>query len=132
MEDAKLAVIAGYRQVLEDGPDVCDSESEAHYSYFGEELSGMYTSEMLGPDGKPSLASARMTTGQANMLCATAEAQKIEKPMAIPTSRTPTPVLSDDDDVDMSEDQRRLVRRFSKTKKSDGTAGSQATVRAPG
>jgi hypothetical protein len=32
MEDAKRIEVAGYKQVLEDGPDVCSSESEAEDS----------------------------------------------------------------------------------------------------
>jgi hypothetical protein len=45
MEDAKRIAVAGYRQVLEDGPDVCDSKSEAEYSDHGEQWSyaDMYT-----------------------------------------------------------------------------------------
>jgi hypothetical protein len=41
MEDAKRIAVAGYRQVLKDGKDVCNSESGAEYSDHGEELSGM-------------------------------------------------------------------------------------------
>jgi hypothetical protein len=75
MADAKRIAVAGYKQVLEDGPDVCNSESGAAYSDHGEELTGMYTSDTLGPDRKPNLASARLTTEQANMLGATAKAR---------------------------------------------------------
>jgi hypothetical protein len=32
MEDAKRIAVAGYHQVLEDGPDKCDSESDGEYS----------------------------------------------------------------------------------------------------
>jgi hypothetical protein len=90
MEDAKRIDVAGYRQALEDGPDVCDSESEAGYSIDGEVLKWMYTSELLGKDGKPDLASARMTTEQANMQRAMAKAQAREKLLAVSTSRSPT------------------------------------------
>jgi hypothetical protein len=44
MEDSKLMAIANYRQVLEDGPDICDDEPLAEYSDHGDELEGMYTS----------------------------------------------------------------------------------------
>jgi hypothetical protein len=36
MENAKRIAVAGCKQVLEDGPDVCSSESEAKYSDHGE------------------------------------------------------------------------------------------------
>jgi hypothetical protein len=51
--------VASYRQVLEDGPDVCDSESDSEYSDHGEDwkLSEMYAPDMLGPDGKLSISS---------------------------------------------------------------------------
>jgi hypothetical protein len=44
MEDAKRIAVAGHRQVLEDGRDVCDSESDAEYSDHGEKRpdSAMY------------------------------------------------------------------------------------------
>jgi hypothetical protein len=41
MEDAKRIAVAGYRRVLEDGRDVCNSEGDAEYSDHGEELEGM-------------------------------------------------------------------------------------------
>jgi hypothetical protein len=36
MQDAKRIAIGNYRQVLEDGPDKCDSESDNEYSDHGE------------------------------------------------------------------------------------------------
>jgi hypothetical protein len=43
------------------------------------------------------------------------------------------PVPSDDDEDEMTEDQKRLVRRFKKTKKSgNGRARGQATGRGAG
>jgi hypothetical protein len=59
MVDAKRIAVAGYRQVLEDGQDVCDSESDAEYSDHGEVHEGMYTDEAT-------LGSARLTTQQSN------------------------------------------------------------------
>jgi hypothetical protein len=54
MEEAKQVAVAGYKQVLEDGPETCNSESDSDHSDHGEDWadSNMYTSEMLGPDGK--------------------------------------------------------------------------------
>jgi hypothetical protein len=67
MEDAKRIAVAGYRQVLEDGRNLCDSESDAEYSDHGEVLEGMYT------DGA-TLSSACFTTEQANALRAAGRA----------------------------------------------------------
>jgi hypothetical protein len=55
IQDAKRVAVSCHRQVLEDGPDVCDSESDSENSDHGEmsTYTDMYTSEMLGPDGKP-------------------------------------------------------------------------------
>jgi hypothetical protein len=44
MEGARRVAVAGYRQLLEDGPDTCNSESDAEYSDHGEELTDMYGS----------------------------------------------------------------------------------------
>jgi hypothetical protein len=32
MEEAKQVAVSGYKQVLEDGPDVCNSESDSDHS----------------------------------------------------------------------------------------------------
>jgi hypothetical protein len=66
MEEAKAISVAGYEQVLEDGPeeDTKDSEIEEH----GDELTGMYTSDMRDAKGQPILARASMTTEQAEAL----------------------------------------------------------------
>jgi hypothetical protein len=52
--------------VLEDGPDVCNSESSNEYSDHGEELTRMYASNMIGEDGDPVLDRERMTEDQAS------------------------------------------------------------------
>jgi hypothetical protein len=36
MQDANRIAVAGYKQVLEDGPEFCSSESEAEYGDDGE------------------------------------------------------------------------------------------------
>jgi hypothetical protein len=57
MQDAKRIAIGNYRQVLEDGPDTCDSESDNEYSDHGEKWpdSEMYTPDMMNEEGKPDL-----------------------------------------------------------------------------
>jgi hypothetical protein len=54
MDDARQIAVAGYRQVLEDGPDVCDSESDSEHSDHGEDWSypEMCTPDMLDANGK--------------------------------------------------------------------------------
>jgi hypothetical protein len=47
MHAAKQISIGGRRQVLEDGADACDSESDSENEDHGEVLSGMYTSQIL-------------------------------------------------------------------------------------
>jgi hypothetical protein len=73
MEDAKRIAIGNHRQVLEDGPDVCDSESDNDYSENSDVLEGMYT------EGA-SLSSARLTTEQSNALRAQSERQSVQEP----------------------------------------------------
>jgi hypothetical protein len=62
MEDTKRVAVAGYRQVLEDGPEFCSSESEAGYSDRGEEYSiaEMLTPDMLDAKAKPMVARATL------------------------------------------------------------------------
>jgi hypothetical protein len=63
MEEAKFIAVGWYRPVLEDRPEICDSESSnEENSDHSEELSGMYTS------GCPSLAESAMTEEQAERL----------------------------------------------------------------
>jgi hypothetical protein len=134
MDDAKRTPVAGYRQVLEAGPDVCDSESDAEYSDHGEKWSDSetYTSDMLNEKGEPDLGRARLTTEQASMQVAAAHAQAREKLMEIST-RTPTPVPSDDDDENITENEKRAIRLAKKMSKSgNGRVGGQGTVQAPG
>jgi hypothetical protein len=68
--------VAGYRQVLEDVRDVCDSESDAEYSDHGDKWSDseMYTPDVMDEKGKPVLERARITTEQANALRAVGRA----------------------------------------------------------
>jgi hypothetical protein len=63
VEDARRIAVAGYRQVLEDGKDVCNSESDAEYSDHGEQ----WTDADIDTAGA-SLASVRLTSEQANAI----------------------------------------------------------------
>jgi hypothetical protein len=55
---------------LEDGLDLCNSESSAEYSDYGEELAiaDMYTPEMLDEKGKPVPERVTITEEQAERL----------------------------------------------------------------
>jgi hypothetical protein len=69
MEGVKAIAVAGYKRVLKDGKDVCTSESDdAEEEDHGEVPTGMCTSEMIGPGGRPLIGLSRMTTEQANAL----------------------------------------------------------------
>jgi hypothetical protein len=70
MEEAKAIAVAGYQQFLDDGPEVCSSESEAESRDHGEQwlASGPYTPDTLYENGNPILGRATMTTAQANLL----------------------------------------------------------------
>jgi hypothetical protein len=63
MEHARQAALAGHSQVLEDGPDACDSESDSDHSDHGEEISyeSAYTPEMIGPDKNPLFGPVKLT-----------------------------------------------------------------------
>jgi hypothetical protein len=96
MEDTKWIAVAGYRPVLEDGRDMCNSESDAEYSHHGEKWSDseMDTPDMMDEKGKPVLGRARMTMEQVNAPCAQARTQSVQEPV-----RLPTPVTSVDYDL---------------------------------
>jgi hypothetical protein len=122
MEDAKMISVAGYHQVLEDGPDKCGSESDAECSDRGEKWadSEMCTPEMFGPDGNNRSGPQVLSTAQANALRAAAHSKVASASAPVPEPHTPTPVPSDDDEGEMTEDQKRAIRRFSK--KTSGRA----------
>jgi hypothetical protein len=99
--NAKRIAVAGYRQVLEDGPDKCDSESDAEYS-------------ATGRNGR------RLRTEQANALRAQGMVQSVQEP----AQRTPTTINSDEDEDKMTYDQLPPVRRFRKGGRP-GTVGGK-------
>jgi hypothetical protein len=78
MGHARRIAVAGHRQVLEDGRDVCESESDKEDSDHGEKWSDseMYTPDMMNEKGKPDLSRARPTAEQANALRAAGRADR--------------------------------------------------------
>jgi hypothetical protein len=51
--------------VLENGSDVCNSESDSENSDRGEELEGMYTEEMLDSERKPKMKPVKLSPQEA-------------------------------------------------------------------
>jgi hypothetical protein len=73
MHTAAQGSIGGREQVLENGPDACNSESDSVNEDHGEELSGMYTPEVpLDSNGHPIHARCELTQAQAGALRAKA------------------------------------------------------------
>jgi hypothetical protein len=91
MEDVRQIAVADYKQVQENGPDVCDSESHSEHSDHGEDIpvNNMYTSELVGVDGKPK-GPQMLTPTQAVALRATARsAREAAKPTIQAESQPP-------------------------------------------
>jgi hypothetical protein len=129
MQDAKRIAIGNYRQVLEDGPDKCDSESDNDCRDNGEKIpdTEAYTLDMFDEKGKPVLSRARLSTEQANALRAQLSGQSGQDP----AQRQPTPVHSDEDDADFEPDlfQSRIK---ASAKKKAGRGGGLVTVSGKG
>jgi hypothetical protein len=137
MEDAKRIAIAGHKQVLEEGPDVRESESDSEHSDHCEQWSNAdtHTPDMLGPGGKPMNGDPQQFSAEeadALRTAAFAKASQSEEPAVV--TRTPTPLNSDEDSEQMSYEQKRAILRLrpKKSASAEGRAGSPVTVRAPG
>jgi hypothetical protein len=73
MHTAEEVSIGGRQQVLENGRDVCDSESDSENEEHGEELTNMYTSEIpLDEDGRPVNSEHKLSNEQASTMRARA------------------------------------------------------------
>jgi hypothetical protein len=162
MEQGKQAAVGGHRQVLEDGPDVCNSESDSDHSDHGEEWadSNMYTAEMPGPDVKKISRPQVLSQLQAMVLRAAGRAKPSsesepsctsttsgadgedsvdewyanhpEEPKCgdLVSSRLPTPIGTpvhwDNEDGELSEDQKRCIALGKRMAERSGRAGGQA------
>jgi hypothetical protein len=129
MQEAKRIAIGNYRQVLEDGPDKCDSESDNENSDHGEKWldSEMYTPDVMNEDGKPDMTRARSSTEQANALRARSGGPSVQEP----AQRQHTPAHSDEDDADFESDWFQ-TRTKASAKKKTGRAGCLVTVSGKG
>jgi hypothetical protein len=128
MHTAGQISIGGRKQVLENGADVCDSESDSENEDHGEVLSGMYTKDIpLNSKGQPIDARHKLSTEQASTLRAQAAhletvtkgstTQALAAGSYEPTIHSPpseerklAPLNSDDEDPNMSFDQRRHLK----------------------
>jgi hypothetical protein len=127
MENARQIAVAGYRKAVENGLEVCDSESDSENSDHGEMLSyaEMYTADMLGPDGKPKNGGPqRLSAVQVTALRAASKGPTGCNPSQT-TARLPTPLNSDEDSDELAEDQKR---RLATAKRMSGMAGGLVTV----
>jgi hypothetical protein len=87
MHTAAQVATGGREQVLEDGADVCNSESDSENEDHGEVLKGVYTNEIpVDSNGQPIEARHQLTSSQAEVLRA-----KAAQP---PRPVSPSPVVS--------------------------------------
>jgi hypothetical protein len=68
MHTAKEISIGGRGQVLEDGNDVCNSESDSENEEHGDELTGCYKGIPVDDQGNPLSAAYKLSPGQAAAL----------------------------------------------------------------
>jgi hypothetical protein len=106
--------------VLEDGPDVCDSESDSGNSDHGEMWSNadMYRPRRETADRR---AAAKSAASQPKVSTSC-------NPSQIST-RLLTPLNSDDEDEEKTEDQKK---RLASARRKSGREGGLVTVRGPG
>jgi hypothetical protein len=63
MRTAAQIATGGRRQVLENGADTCNSESDSENEEHGEELKGAYTADVpLDSNGQPALVKCQLTS----------------------------------------------------------------------
>jgi hypothetical protein len=112
MHSAEQVSIGGRKQVLEDGNDVCNSESDSDSEDHGSEIKDAYQGVPTDSHGGPLGASHRVSTEQANALRASvkhisSQASRMDSPPA--QERKATPVNSDNEDQErMTEDQKKV------------------------
>jgi hypothetical protein len=88
MSIAEQIATGSRHRTLEDGRDVLNSDDADDEDMKPDELTGMYTSEMLGPDGKPKMGLPKLSPAEANRQRAAAKAARASK--ASPDSQSVT------------------------------------------
>jgi hypothetical protein len=88
MSIAEQIATGSRHRTLEDGRDVLNSDDADDEDMKPDELTDMYTAEMLGPDGKPKMGLPKLSPAEANRQRAAAKAAKASK--ASPASQSAT------------------------------------------
>jgi hypothetical protein len=136
MEDARQIALGGYRRVLENGPDTCDSKSDSEHGDYGEKIPypSAYTSELLGEDGepkdggRPKLSHAQVLSQRAAFERASKQAESTTQ--APSSSRPPAPPVPDDDTSVPPKGPKKM--KILARKSTQGGAGGQSTVGVQG
>jgi hypothetical protein len=153
-EDVRQIAVSGYRQVQENGPDVCDSEHSDH----GENitLESMDTHELIGEDGKlKAEGPSKLSQNQAFVLKEAARqlislkvptTQATKQPLAqsgpttqgateqsrppapLDSPRLPSPFNSDNDPAELTWDQLQRRKSVQRRLAKKGRAGGLVTV----
>jgi hypothetical protein len=82
MPKAEQIAIGSFKQVLENGPDVCNSESDSENSDHGDVLEDTYTAEMLDGEGNRKSGPKNLTAREAAWQRALAKRQKSQAQVA--------------------------------------------------
>jgi hypothetical protein len=112
----------GRRQVLEDGRDVCHSESDSENEEHGDVLIGAYKGAPVDKDGNPIGTAHKLANEQANAMRASARCSEefqgsfIQSPPE--RARSPTPVNSDDDGFPTEDQKRQQASALRKAQKA--------------
>jgi hypothetical protein len=117
MHSAEQASIGGRKQGLEDGGDVCNSESDSDSNDHGSEIKDAYQGIPTDSHGDPLGASHRVLTEQANAMRASdkqvsSQASRMDPPLM--QERKATPLSSNDDEQPLSFDQWREIQHAKK------------------
>jgi hypothetical protein len=129
---AKRIAVVGYRQVLEDGPDMCDSESDSDHSDNGEDWSyaDMYTPGMLGPHGKPKTGGPQqLSAAQTN---ARRAAAKLTASQLMVSDEFTSPQATTRPPTQLNPDEEESPKYLAPAKWKKGRAGGQITGMVPG
>jgi hypothetical protein len=119
MHSAEQVSIGGKKQVLEDGNDVCNSETDSDTDDHGSEIKDAYQGIHTDSHGDPLGASHRVSTEQASGMRASdkqasSQASRMDPPPV--QERKATPMNSDEHDPQpMSYDQEKALK-FAKKK----------------
>jgi hypothetical protein len=148
MHTVKEISIGGRRQVLEDGNDVCDSESDSENEDHGEVLTGCCKGILVDKDGNPLSAEHKLAQEQVAALrwgasfsnefsgsTIQAPAAGFCKPITQPPpqkARAPTPLNSDYEEVPMTEGQKRAQASALRKAQKANTRGLPAPSRFEG